>query len=173
MPVVHLVPGRSCGECNACCAYYAIADLNKPARSLCQHWKTPGGCSIYDTRPQVCRDYYCVWLQNATLDDWWRPDRSGFILRETHSDIPAHYIRRVGVVFELCGPDSAIEDDRFIQAVAGQVAQRAPVFLSIMDPQTGTRHVFLNDRMQAAVATRTREPMLRVLRDALAGLRAP
>ena len=166
-PTVHLVPGRNCGKCNACCRYYDVAELKKPAGQLCQHWKKSSGCTIYETRPAACRDFYCVWLQNASMDDGWRPDLSGFILRETYSNIPAHFAVRHGVVFELCGPNSSINTDRFIQAVASQVAQRVPVFLSITREQRIST-VFLNDRIEAAVASRQRPALVAALTAALA-----
>jgi len=170
-PTVHLVPGRNCGKCNACCKYYDVAELKKPAGQLCQHWKKSSGCTIYETRPAACRDFYCVWLQNASLDDNWRPDISGFILREIRTGIPSHFVNRVGVVFELSGPRSSINTDRFIQAVAGQIAQRAPVFLSL-SRNGKTAHVLLNDRLEAAVAARQRPALLAALTAVVADLEA-
>src|SRR5215468_4810921 len=100
--MAELVPGRTCGECNACCRYFDLmADLDKPCGVLCQHWRTGVGCGVYETRPAVCRDFYCHWLQNDTLDDAWRPDRSGLIIRETVDDIPADFAMRSGLIFAL------------------------------------------------------------------------
>lgn len=168
-PAVHLVPGRSCGKCNACCRYYDVAALKKPAGQLCQHWKKSGGCTIYETRPDVCRNFYCVWLQNASLDDNWRPDISGFILREIRTGIPAHFVHRIGVVFELCGPNSSINTDRFIQAVASQIAQRVPVFLSLTRNEKAAT-ILLNDRMERAVASQQRPALVSALTAVLADL---
>jgi hypothetical protein len=170
-----LVPGRSCGECNVCCSYYEIwAEFKKPCATLCQHWKTPGRCGIYDSRPAVCRDFYCQWRQNPTLGDWWRPDRCGVVIRETVDDIPEHYEIRQGLVFELAGDRKVIADDRFILAIASMIHQRIPVFLSITGPMGfGHRTIFLNDDMAGAVAMGIREHLLAGLRAALDELRRP
>ena len=72
------VPGRACGDCTVCCTVMAIdkADIQKEAGVTCRHCQG-GGCAIYDSRPQLCRDFHCGWRQLPILDDGWRPDRSG------------------------------------------------------------------------------------------------
>lgn len=70
---------RSCGECSACCKVYAIKELKKQANQWCKH--CPGsGCSIYQNRPGVCRDFECLWLLSPDLSDSLRPDRSKVVL---------------------------------------------------------------------------------------------
>ena len=32
-----------------------------------------GGCSIYDTRPELCRRFMCFWLALDYLDEKWKP----------------------------------------------------------------------------------------------------
>jgi len=74
---------HSCGTCNMCCKLFSIADLGKPAWAWCEHC-LPGsskGCKIYDTRPQMCREFKCVWILTPTLGPEWRPDTAGFVLR--------------------------------------------------------------------------------------------
>ena len=170
--MVALVPGRECGECNACCSYFEILpELNKPSGKLCQHWKA--GCGIYESRPGVCRDFFCFWLQDAALGDEWRPDRSGFILQETVSDIPAHFSIRKGLVFRLYGPDSAIDGEIFIETVCAQVEKRVPVFLSVLGPgNAGTRTILLTDDLTGPVLSRRRERIAAVLHTALATIRS-
>ncbi len=171
--MVALVPGRGCGECNACCGFFEIGELAKPGGTLCPHWKTPGGCGIYGTRPQVCRDFYCYWLQSEALGDAWRPDRSGFMLQETESNIPAHFRIRRGLVFSLVGPDAALEDERFVDLVTAKVRERVPVFLCVLGPgNVGTRSILLNNDLAAAVARQDRARILVQLRAALAVIRA-
>lgn len=72
-----LVPGRNCGDCTACCTVLAVdqPDMQKRAGVTCRHCR--GGCTVYDTRPVLCRDFHCGWRQLPILDDAWRPDRSG------------------------------------------------------------------------------------------------
>src|SRR5262249_15880857 len=44
-----------------------------------------GGCSIYDQRPQVCRDYACGWLSGHLSHDYWFPPKAKMIV-DTHRD---------------------------------------------------------------------------------------
>ena len=74
------VPGRSCGECNMCCLALDIEEIKKPAGPLCDKWCAPGGCSIYPTRPQVCRDFECQWLMERDVPVTLKPSRTGTIL---------------------------------------------------------------------------------------------
>jgi hypothetical protein len=166
--MAELVPGRECGQCNACCSYYEIDQptLKKPRTTLCPYWKA--GCTIYDTRPDVCRSFFCLWRFAPSLDDWWRPDRCGVIIRETFTGIPAHLVARRGLVFDLAGSFAVIDDDRFIQAVASQVLQGVPVFLRT--PHVGADdagRIFLNDRLADGVASRDRDRLVAALHAAL------
>ena len=56
---------RQCGACTACCH----------------------GCTIYERRPKVCRDWMCMWREFPSLfDESWRPDRSGVLMRMAEVD---------------------------------------------------------------------------------------
>lgn len=68
-------PGRSCGQCSLCCKLPFIeAPLFKSAGVWCQHCRPgKGGCSIYDARPDPCRDFLCLWLAFDYFDGRWRP----------------------------------------------------------------------------------------------------
>jgi hypothetical protein len=61
-----LVPGRTCGACSLCCKVYSIAELNKPAGQWCPHLARGPGCTIYKSRPQDCRQFFCAWLLDPT-----------------------------------------------------------------------------------------------------------
>ena len=83
---------RSCGECVACCVYLKISELNKPGLTPCQHLKeltgehtcsTEGGCSVYEDKPTVCRDYRCLWLNGHGAEED-RPDKSGLLMDTIH-----------------------------------------------------------------------------------------
>ena len=151
-----------------------MADLNKPCGILCQHWKSGVGCGPYETRPNICRDYHCHWLQNDAFDDAWRPDRSGIIIRETLDDIPHEFAGRGGLVFALNGPDSSLEAESVVQRISGLILQGVPVFLEILGPMGfGADKVMLNRRMAVAAASRDRGRIAAALREALAFLRAP
>jgi uncharacterized protein len=75
--------GRSCGTCSLCCKLEEINDpeLTKPAGVWCQHCRPgKGGCSIYATRPSLCRVYACQWLVDLGVGDHWQPMRSRMVL---------------------------------------------------------------------------------------------
>jgi hypothetical protein len=85
---------RTCGDCVVCCVYLRIdvPELKKEGMRHCPHVLTdekedPGkrvcytgsGCSIYNKRPQVCREYSCEWVKgHGTEAD--RPDRCGVLI---------------------------------------------------------------------------------------------
>jgi hypothetical protein len=75
-------PGKACGPCTMCCSALEIAELTKPAGPLCVDCRRGGGCSIYASRPQVCRDFACEWLTRRDLSRQLRPDLVGAILME-------------------------------------------------------------------------------------------
>lgn len=72
-PQPPLVPGRSCEGCTLCCKLTAIPELKKPAQRWCQHVDIGKGCTIYEDRPPVCRQFYCGWLIDERIGDDWRP----------------------------------------------------------------------------------------------------
>ena len=166
-----LVPGRECGACNACCRLYEIPALGKPNNVLCDHWQ--GGCAIYETRPDACRAFFYVWRQNATLDDSWRPDRAGVVIRATFDGIPPHFALRQGLVLDLAGPGDAVTEPRLVQLVAGQIRRGVAVFLSVRGPLGfGAVKLLLNDRLAKSVAARDDAATAADLRATLAALRA-
>jgi hypothetical protein len=79
---VSLVPGRSCGECSLCCKLLRIEAFNKPVGVWCAHCAPGrGGCTVYETRPAECRNFYCAWLTSAALGPEWRPNKCKMFLR--------------------------------------------------------------------------------------------
>jgi hypothetical protein len=60
-----------------------VPALEKPAGVWCEHAGNHpgGGCSIYETRPQACRDFLCSWLtdEHGIFLDGDRPDRIGIV----------------------------------------------------------------------------------------------
>ncbi len=74
---------RACGPCTLCCELPPIQPLNKPANTLCRHAVRNGGCGIYETRPAVCRAFYCYWTQIPELGgEEWRPDQCHFYVNQ-------------------------------------------------------------------------------------------
>lgn len=76
-----IAPGRNCGNCSMCCKLLHVIELNKPANKWCEHCRPGhGGCSIYDTRPHICRSFACGWLMSETVGPEWYPLLSHMIL---------------------------------------------------------------------------------------------
>ena len=86
-----LVPGRSCGDCSLCCKLPRIAAFDKPVGVWCAHCAPGrGGCTIYDTRPTECRDFYCLWMTSLDLGPEWRPNKCKMFVRLEGSLIAIH-----------------------------------------------------------------------------------
>jgi uncharacterized protein len=71
---------RTCGDCTMCCKIMKVDDveLQKPANKWCDHC-TKSGCAIYESRPQSCRNFNCLWLSGAG-DESIRPDKSKVVM---------------------------------------------------------------------------------------------
>lgn len=66
---------RSCGECTLCCKLMGVPELKKQSAKWCISCDQGKGCSVYDTRPQSCRNFQCFWLMDENFPDDFRPDR--------------------------------------------------------------------------------------------------
>lgn len=77
-----LIPGRVCGPCIECCRFIPLdlPELAKPTGKLCGYCVDGAGCSVHPVRPRTCRTWFCVW-RVVELDEAWRPDLSGIIVR--------------------------------------------------------------------------------------------
>jgi Fe-S-cluster containining protein len=74
---------RKCEECTMCCQGWLKADIYG-------HTLLPGSpchflgktCTIYKDRPNVCREYKCVWLEdsNYSIPEWMKPSLSNVII---------------------------------------------------------------------------------------------
>lgn len=75
---------RSCGPCTACCVLPRISaepdfPSGKPGYVRCDKLCATG-CSVYDDRPELCRDYVCLWRVGIVNgDERRRPDRLGLM----------------------------------------------------------------------------------------------
>lgn len=78
----------SCDSCTACCKVMKIAELDKPAHVWCKDCDIGRGCRSYDTRPESCRVYECLWLQTQRggkpLALALRPDKSKVVIGVTN-----------------------------------------------------------------------------------------
>ncbi len=75
-----LVAGRSCDGCTMCCKLLAIDVLQKPRGVWCSHCDQKHGCTIYESRPDPCRGFYCGYLRLPQIDDRWKPSKAKFLI---------------------------------------------------------------------------------------------
>jgi hypothetical protein len=77
---VEVVAGRNCDGCTMCCKLLSINELDKPPLQWCRLCDARYGCTDYSQRPGECRDFYCGYLLDATLDERWKPSRSKLVV---------------------------------------------------------------------------------------------
>ncbi|WP_159571240.1 YkgJ family cysteine cluster protein [Limnobacter sp. 130] len=121
-----LVPGRECGSCNACCVALRIDEpmLKKHADQPCEHLSPDKGCSIYDSRPNTCRSWYCGWRQIEHLTDEWRPDRSKVIIRGN--------LTTGGFIIQPLGnPSEILIKINILEFIGGCIAAAIPIAITI------------------------------------------
>jgi hypothetical protein len=171
-----LIPSRECGSCTACCRVLPIRtpELEKTSHVLCAKCREGIGCRIYETRPKLCREYFCGWRWLEALPEAWRPDESGvFVDRVKFRDgaaheIPPHYNHAFMIQLLLLRPD-AIEGHHFAEVVWTFVNAGIPVFLGACGPPGHQNAlVFLNEAVKEAVIARDRPRVLAVIRQAAA-----
>jgi hypothetical protein len=56
-----------------------VDELHKLGGVPCKELDPKGGCGVHPTRPRICREYECLWLQGR-LTEGDRPDRLGAVL---------------------------------------------------------------------------------------------
>jgi hypothetical protein len=167
-----LVPGRSCGDCTVCCVAPNIdkPEIQKISGAACRHC-AGGGCAIYETRPPVCRSFYCAWRTVDIFNEDWRPDISGVLAQVETEGIPEHFELSTGIGLMLVGnPLKTVRQKWFQDFVVTGVMNSVPLFLSLPGPrgyQAAT--VFLNteqmlDAMKRQTVRDALEAALRLLR---------
>jgi hypothetical protein len=63
-----------------CCKLPDIEAFEKPAGVWCRHAKAGQGCSIYEDRPSVCRNFLCEWMTDMFLGEEWKPTVAKFLV---------------------------------------------------------------------------------------------
>ncbi len=168
--MVDLVPGRECGACNACCVVPLIdtPEFSKPPGAVCCHSQA-AGCGIYETRPGLCRRFFCGWRRDANIPAAWRPDRSGIFITFSTENVPPQFGGAMGMTLMLTGnPLKTVRDTTFLNFVATCVAQRVPVFLAVPGPiGTQAASLLLNEPRMEAAARQTRSAVRALLEQAL------
>ena len=79
---MELVPGRNCDGCVMCCKVFPIPETGKDDFALCPHARVGEGCGNYDSRPETCREFFCLWRLDGSLEDDWKPSVAGFVLHD-------------------------------------------------------------------------------------------
>jgi hypothetical protein len=141
---------RSCGSCSLCCTVLRVDDLSKLAGRDCAH-QGPRGCGIYQTRPNICRGYRCLWLQGGLEDDQ-RPDLIGGVV-----DLQAAGLN-IGLVIHEARP-GAFDASPSLHAIAERYRTSMPVRIldtgDVLDPDhpfrvlhaDGIEHLVEGDRL--------------------------
>jgi hypothetical protein len=74
---------RTCGDCTACCDGWLEGDIYgaKMGNGTPCRFIRPEGCSIYGSRPDLCKTYMCGWIfPDSPFPENWRPDKIGIII---------------------------------------------------------------------------------------------
>jgi hypothetical protein len=135
IPTPQIVDGmfvtpRPCGPCSLCCKLLPVAELAKPAGQWCAQFDKAVGCSTHATRPYQCRDFQCLWTFAAPLDDSWRPDRCGFLMRPGPTGV------EVVIEVDPANP-AAWKREPFYGQIKAWSTRRAPPFRSILVRDAG------------------------------------
>lgn len=116
---------KECGSCSLCCKVLAVPELEKPGNTWCKDCNKSGGCAIYESRPSICRDFQCLWLQFDDMPDELQPNRCKVILTPTKDN------HEQGIVAHV---DPAYPDAYRRPAVAEfleRAGRKVPVFVVI------------------------------------------
>ena len=73
---------RKCDGCTMCCGEIFEQENLSPAGEVCPNMRR-GGCSIYASRPQNCREWGCYWLKDDSIPKFMKPNRCGFVMGRT------------------------------------------------------------------------------------------
>lgn len=161
-----LVPGRECGTCDACCVWLTIKDpeLQKAQGHRCSKLACGGGCTIYETRPQTCREYYCAWRQLKWVKVA-RPDQSD-VLVTLHGEVSKDGSRRMGIMVTLL-TKAAARSEGVAETVAAGIAAGLPVYLQVPGPPGYTYgNARINEALEEAVAFKDKAAVMQLLRRA-------
>ena len=69
---------RRCGSCSECCIALSVKEIEKPSMVRCES-VCSAGCRVYESRPESCKSFECLWLMGAGSNAD-RPDRIGGVM---------------------------------------------------------------------------------------------
>ena len=73
-----MAEARQCAGCRECCIQIEVKTLNKPGGVFCSHLDAKG-CSIYEARPDACKDFSCAWLLGQ-MPKSYKPEKTGMVV---------------------------------------------------------------------------------------------
>jgi len=164
-----LIPGRDCGGCTVCCVFPTInkPEIQKQSGARCRHCRETG-CAIYDSRPPVCRAYYCAWRTVDIFGDDWRPDRSGVLPYVETEGISEAFDLATGIGLMLVGnPLRTVRQKWFQDFVVTGVMSSVPLFLSLPGPrghQAATVSLNTEEMLEAIRGNRVKDALEQVLK---------
>lgn len=149
---------RDCGSCNECCKGYLYGDAHgvpfypdNPCHYL--DMKSPcGGCTIYNDRPAVCRDFKCWWLMSQQVPNWMKPELSKVIIyTREFNDVEGQYLEEGETIQWISMVECGQKVDSIVLSWVIQQAQRTQSNLHYQvnkqDHYLGSAqfHQFVND----------------------------
>ena len=164
-----LIPGRDCGGCTVCCVFPTInkPEIQKQSGARCRHCHQTG-CAIYDSRPPVCRAYFCAWRTVDIFSEDWRPDRSGVLPYVETEGISEDFDLATGIGLMLVdNPLKIVRQKWFQDFVVTGVMSSVPLFLSLPGPrghQAATVSLNTEEMLDAIRGNRVKDALEAVLK---------
>lgn len=127
---------RSCGTCEVCCVVMGIDILQKPPGTPCpllaRSVKKDGvGCGVYDTKPECCTEFKCLWLHGAVGNgEEDRPDMLGVMFDYLRSAETIAKVGNVIIAYEVV--EGALSTERMKYWIK-KMADKMPVVLNFLD----------------------------------------
>jgi hypothetical protein len=122
-----------------------------------------GGCLIYKSRPERCREFHCMWLIDQRFPDYWYPFRSKIVIHAFEDNGRSY----VSFVVDPAYPNRWREEPYFSDIKKLAAAGLAGVPLSPMTSKKWTTFVLIKDQRIPIIGTPT---MLRRLKATAAPL---
>ena len=80
---------RECGDCNMCCKLPEIPSVNKKSYAWCNNCDVGNGCKVYESRPQKCKEFVCLYVCGLTD---LKPNKCGFFMFPESEQSTTHKI---------------------------------------------------------------------------------
>ena len=147
--------GRICGPCTVCCTALTIdqPELQKLPGYTCANCVQGEGCAIYETRPGICRSWFCGWRQLDWVADGLRPDRSDILIYLTEERIPEGYATDIGLEFTILA-ERGLKAEGLAEALSHSIRAGIATFVNVpgRPGQSGAR-LLVNDALKEAAET--------------------